>query len=217
VSVKGPELLESYVGENEANVPNIFQSARDAAAPNTPTTASILFFGELDILAPPHRGGIVDGGGVVERAIATLFGELDGVLVMGATNRPELLNPSLLRPECLDRLVYLGIPTDAQEQAWVLIAQLHKLRLDGGNFELAQVAVATLSLRLMGADMSTIARGALVCGVQDFCKQAYEKKCIAENGMDLRSLSYLNLLVLLRKYFTSDFIFEPTIVGFVRK
>jgi SpoVK/Ycf46/Vps4 family AAA+-type ATPase len=78
VSVNGPKLLESYVSENEANVPIIFQSARDATASNTPTTASILFFGQLNSLAP-HRGGIVYGRGVMERAVATLFAELDGV------------------------------------------------------------------------------------------------------------------------------------------
>jgi ATP-dependent 26S proteasome regulatory subunit len=95
--------------------------------------------------------------------------------VMGATTRPELLDPSLLRPGCLDRLIYLGILIDDQEQAWVLITQIHKLRFEGGNFELAQVVVATLSLRLMGAHMSTIASGALVCGAQGLCKQADEK------------------------------------------
>ena len=71
-------MLGSYVGENEVNVPTIFQLARDPAAQNMPTTASILFFGELDSLIPRGRG-IVDGGGVMARAVATLFAELDGV------------------------------------------------------------------------------------------------------------------------------------------
>jgi SpoVK/Ycf46/Vps4 family AAA+-type ATPase len=187
LSVKGPELLGSYVGESEANVRTIFQSARDAAAQNTPTTASILFFDELDSLAP-RRGGVGDGGGVMERVVATLFAELDGdasagegrVFVMGATNRPDLLDPSLLRPGRLDRLVYLGIPTDDHERARVLTAQLHKLRLEGEAFELAQAVVANLPPRLTGADMSTIASGALLFAVQGLCKQADEEKRITE-------------------------------------
>jgi SpoVK/Ycf46/Vps4 family AAA+-type ATPase len=85
LSIKGPGLVESYAGEKESNVPTIFQLAQDDVAPNTPTTASILFFGELDTVAP-HRGGIVDCGGVTEWAVATLFAKLGGVFVMGATN-----------------------------------------------------------------------------------------------------------------------------------
>jgi peroxin-6 len=186
LSVKGPELLGSYVGESEANIREIFSSAREAAVENAPIAASILFFDELDSLAP-RRGGVGDGGGVMERVVATLFAELDGpsssgsssstttegrVFVMGATNRPDLLDPSLLRPGRLDRLVYLGIPTDQEERARVLAAQLHKLRLEGDSFEMAQAVVSTLPPRLTGADLSTIASGAMLQAVQRLCRQA---------------------------------------------
>jgi peroxin-6 len=182
-SVKGPELLGSYVGESEAAVRAIFQSARDAAAKNAPIAASILFFDELDSLAP-RRGGVGDGGGVMERVLATLFAELDGndyndygrVFCMGATNRPDLLDPSLLRPGRLDRLVYLGVPTDKEERARILAAQIRKLRLKSNDpLELAMRVVSELPPRLTGADLSAVASGALSHAVQRLCRKADEE------------------------------------------
>lgn len=187
LSIKGPELLGSYVGESEANVRAVFQSAREAAEQNLPVTASILFFDELDSLAP-RRGGVGDGGGVMERVVATLFAELDGdsssaarIFVMGATNRPDLLDPSLLRPGRLDRLVYLGIATDPAERARILSAQLHKLRLDGDALDLSKAVVDKLPPRLTGADFSTIASGALLHAVRRLCRQADEEQRLRLN------------------------------------
>lgn len=182
LSIKGPELLGSYVGESEANIRGVFQSARDAAEQNAPLSASILFFDELDSLAP-KRGGVGDGGGVMERVVATLFAELDGdttssparVFVMGATNRPDLLDPSLLRPGRLDRSVYLGIATDPAERARILAAQLHKLKLEGDPLEVSKAVVARLPERLTGADFSTIASGALLQAVERLCRAADEE------------------------------------------
>ena len=187
LSVKGPELLGSYVGESEANIRGIFESAREAAARNIPITASILFFDELDSLAP-RRGNAGDGGGVMERVVATLFAELDGpssssgvdhgtsrVFVMGATNRPDLLDPSLLRPGRLDRLVYLGIPTGTEDRAHVLAAQIRKLRLDRDPLDIARDVVSTLPPNLTGADLSTIGSGGLLKAVQRLCRQADEE------------------------------------------
>jgi peroxin-6 len=187
LSIKGPELLGSYVGESEANVRAVFQSARDAAEQNAPVAASILFFDELDSLAP-KRGGVGDGGGVMERVVATLFAELDGdtassstgrVFVMGATNRPDLLDPSLLRPGRLDRSVYLGIATDPDERARILAAQLRKLKLEGDALELSKEVVARLPPRLTGADFSTIVSGALLQAVERLCQLADEEHKLA--------------------------------------
>ncbi|GMH76799.1 hypothetical protein TL16_g07201, partial [Triparma laevis f. inornata] len=110
MSVKGPELLDSYVGGSEANVRKVFDDARRAAK-------NILFFDELDSLAP-RRDGTGDSGGVMDRVVSMLLAELDGVgdgnedgsvFVIAATNRPDLLDNSLLRPGRFDRLVYLGL------------------------------------------------------------------------------------------------------------
>jgi peroxin-6 len=102
-SVKGPELLNMYIGESEANVRRVFQRARDARP-------CVIFFDELDSVAP-KRGEKGDSGGVMDRIVSQLLAELDGmtegangangagdVFVIGATNRPDLLDPALLRP-----------------------------------------------------------------------------------------------------------------------
>lgn len=98
-SVKGPELLNMYIGESEANVRRVFQRARDARP-------CVIFFDELDSVAP-KRGNHGDSGGVMDRIVSQLLAELDGlsggktgadVFVIGATNRPDLLDPALLRP-----------------------------------------------------------------------------------------------------------------------
>ena len=98
-SVKGPELLNMYIGESEANVRRVFQRARDAKP-------CVIFFDELDSVAP-KRGAHGDSGGVMDRIVSQLLAELDGVagsesgadvFVIGATNRPDLLDPALLRP-----------------------------------------------------------------------------------------------------------------------
>jgi peroxin-6 len=98
LSVKGPELLNMYIGESEANVRRIFQQAREAKP-------CVVFFDELDSVAP-KRGNHGDSGGVMDRIVSQLLAELDGmadgdggdVFVLGATNRPDLLDPALLRP-----------------------------------------------------------------------------------------------------------------------
>jgi peroxin-6 len=183
LSVKGPELLGSYIGESEANIRKVFSSARMAAGNNRPVRASILFFDELDSLAPKRGGTNNHGGGVMERVVASLLAELDGgsshnsdsgrVFVLGATNRPDLLDPSLLRPGRLDRLVYLGIPTDNQERTRVLASQLRTMKLEGDAVEMSRSIVEEyLPPRLTGADMSKLSNGAMLLAIRRLCRQA---------------------------------------------
>jgi transitional endoplasmic reticulum ATPase len=118
LSVKGSELLNKWVGESEKNVRELFRRARQAS----PT---LMFFDELDALAPV-RGGGTDGG-TADRVVAALLTELDGaeslrdVVVVGATNRPDMIDPALLRPGRLERLVYVP-PPDAVGRADILRA-----------------------------------------------------------------------------------------------
>jgi peroxin-6 len=124
LSVKGPELINMYVGESEKNVRDLFQKAR-AAKP------CVIFFDELDSLAP-NRGRGADSGGVMDRIVSQLLAELDGLqksaelFVIGATNRPDLIDPALLRPGRFDRLVYLGISEDHESQLKVVKALTRK-------------------------------------------------------------------------------------------
>ncbi|KZT03423.1 AAA-domain-containing protein [Laetiporus sulphureus 93-53] len=129
-SVKGPELLNMYIGESEANVRRVFQRARDARP-------CVVFFDELDSVAP-KRGSHGDSGGVMDRIVSQILAELDGlsggnaggdVFVIGATNRPDLLDPALLRPGRFDRMLYLGISKSHVAQLNILQALTRKFRL----------------------------------------------------------------------------------------
>ena len=130
-SVKGPELLNMYIGESEANVRRVFQRARDASP-------CVVFMDELDSVAP-KRGNQGDSGGVMDRIVSQLLAELDGmstggsntqVYVLGATNRPDLLDPALLRPGRFDRMLYLSVATTHTEQLSILRALTRKFKLE---------------------------------------------------------------------------------------
>jgi SpoVK/Ycf46/Vps4 family AAA+-type ATPase len=118
VVVKGAELLSMWVGESERGVRELFRRARES----TPT---VIFLDEIDALAPA-RGQVRDSG-VTDRVVAALLTELDGVeqlrdvVVVGATNRPDLVDPALLRPGRLERLIYVP-PPDAAARAAILRA-----------------------------------------------------------------------------------------------
>lgn len=136
-SVKGPELLNMYIGESEANVRRVFQRARDARP-------CVVFFDELDSVAP-KRGNQGDSGGVMDRIVSQLLAELDGmsggsgnndddgpgagsggVFVIGATNRPDLLDQALLRPGRFDTMLYLGVSDTHDKQLRILEALTRK-------------------------------------------------------------------------------------------
>lgn len=108
ISIKGPDLLTMWFGENEANVRNVF----DNACPSAPC---VLFFDELDSIVI-QRGG--SAGGAADRIPNQLLTEMDGlsakktIFVIGATNRPDIIDPALLRPGRLDRLIYIPLPVE---------------------------------------------------------------------------------------------------------
>jgi len=125
ISVKGPELLTMWFGESESNVRDIFDKAR-AAAP------CVLFFDELDSIAKSRGGGSGgDGGGAADRVINQILTEMDGVgekknvFIIGATNRPDIIDGAIMRPGRLDQLIYIPLP-DEPGRVGVLQAQLRK-------------------------------------------------------------------------------------------
>jgi transitional endoplasmic reticulum ATPase len=110
ISVKGPEVLSKWVGESEKAVREVFRKARE-------TAPCIVFFDELDSIAP--RRGLHTDAGVTDRIVNQLLTEMDGmqtlkgVVIMGATNRPDILDPALLRPGRFDRVLYVPPPDKA--------------------------------------------------------------------------------------------------------
>lgn len=124
ISIKGPELLTMWFGESEANVREIFDKARQAAP-------CVLFFDELDSIAKARGGNIGDGGGAADRVINQILTEMDGmstkknVFIIGATNRPDIIDPAILRPGRLDQLIYIPLP-DEKSRVAILKANLRK-------------------------------------------------------------------------------------------
>ncbi|XP_022817859.1 peroxisome assembly factor 2 [Spodoptera litura] len=155
MSVKGPELLNMYIGQSEENVRKVFEAAR-ASSP------CIVFLDELDALAP-RRGAAGDSGGASDRVVSQLLAELDGVssgeeadtssfvFIMGATNRPDLLEQSLLRPGRLDKLIYVGPYRGLHEKTCVLQALCRNYKLRD-EVDLESVAAA-LPDSCTGADL----------------------------------------------------------------
>ncbi|KAE8351327.1 hypothetical protein BDV28DRAFT_22087 [Aspergillus coremiiformis] len=161
-SVKGPELLNMYIGESEANVRRVFQRARDARP-------CVVFFDELDSVAP-KRGNQGDSGGVMDRIVSQLLAELDGmnggeensggVFVIGATNRPDLLDTALLRPGRFDKMLYLGVSDTHEKQATILEALTRKFAL-APEVSLNRVA-EQLPLTYTGADLYALCSDAML-------------------------------------------------------
>ncbi|KAF8541180.1 hypothetical protein BDD12DRAFT_979837 [Trichophaea hybrida] len=161
-SIKGPELLNMYIGESEANVRRVFQRARDARP-------CVVFFDELDSVAP-KRGNQGDSGGVMDRIVSQLLAELDGmsegkegaggVFVIGATNRPDLLDPALLRPGRFDKMLYLGVSDTHEKQLTILEALTRKFTISD-ECDLAAVA-ETLPFTYTGADLYALCSDAML-------------------------------------------------------
>merc|ERR1712196_122340 len=124
ISIKGPELLTMWFGESEANGREIFDKARQSAP-------CVLFFDELDSIARARGSSGGDAGGAGDRVMNQMLTEMDGVgskknvFIIGATNRPDIIDPALMRPGRLDQLIYIPMP-DYESRLSVLKAVLRK-------------------------------------------------------------------------------------------
>lgn len=154
VATKSSDLLSKWYGESEQQVARLFERARQVA----PT---VIFIDEIDSLAPARGGGLGEPA-VTERVVNTLLAEMDGledmqgVVVMAATNRPNLLDPALLRPGRFDELVYVPVP-DLNARRKILGIHTQKMPL-AGDVDLDQLAASTE--RFTGADLEDLTRRA---------------------------------------------------------
>ena len=153
ISVKGPELLSKWVGESEKAVREVFRKARTASP-------ALVFFDEIDAVA--SRRGTGDSSGVNERVISQLLTELAGieplrdVVVLAATNRPDMIDPALLRPGRFDRVVYIPPP---DEESRNLILNIHTKNMPlAEDVDLDRLAKETEFY--VGADLEAICREA---------------------------------------------------------
>uniref|UniRef100_A0A5K3FXD4 vesicle-fusing ATPase n=2 Tax=Mesocestoides corti TaxID=53468 RepID=A0A5K3FXD4_MESCO len=167
ISIKGPELLTMWFGESEANVRDIFDKARQAAP-------CVLFFDELDSIAKARGGSVGDAGGAADRVINQLLTEMDGmsskknVFIIGATNRPDIIDGAILRPGRLDQLIYIPLP-DEKSRIAIFKANLRKSPV-AKDVDIGFLAKSTVGFS--GADLTEICQRA--------CKQAIRESIEAE-------------------------------------
>lgn len=187
ISIKGPELLTMWFGESEANVREVFDKARSAAP-------CILFFDELDSIAKARGGSLGDAGGAGDRVMNQLLTEMDGVTAqklvffIGATNRPDILDPALMRPGRLDSLIYIGLP-DFESRISILKATLRKSPMDP---DVDYEWLADRTEGFSGADLASICKQAGKTAIRraitqernQFERKEQRKKEAADAGVD---------------------------------
>ncbi|XP_053291685.1 nuclear valosin-containing protein-like isoform X3 [Pleuronectes platessa] len=167
ISVKGPELLNMYVGESERAVRQVFQRGRNSAP-------CVIFFDEIDALCP-RRSGHESGASV--RVVNQLLTEMDGletrrqVFIMAATNRPDIIDPAILRPGRLDKTLYVGLPPakDRHEILLTITKGGTKPQLEQ-DVSLEEIAFDERCDCLTGADLTALVREASVNALRAYLK-----------------------------------------------
>jgi transitional endoplasmic reticulum ATPase len=165
IAVRGPELLSKWVGESEKAIREIFKKARMAAP-------CVVFFDEIDSIAPA-RGSRLGDSGVTDRMVNQLLAEMDGigtlkgVVVMAATNRPDILDPALLRPGRFDRLIYVP-PPDIKARAEIFKVHTKKIKLSS-DVNLEELAKKTEGYT--GADIAAVVREAAMLALRETIKE----------------------------------------------
>ena len=180
ISVKGPELLTMWFGESEANVRQIFDKARQSAP-------CVLFFDELDSIGISRGKGNGGGGEAADRVINQLLTEMDGigpkknVFIVGATNRPDILDEALLRPGRLDQLVYIPLP-DKKSRISILKAILRKTPMDPKiNIDF----IADLTEGFSGADIKELCNGVCKSAIKESIEAEEQKKALMKEKDDI--------------------------------
>lgn len=154
ISIKGPEVFSKWVGESERAIREVFRKARMAAP-------AIIFFDEVDALVPRRGAGYGDSG-VTERVISQLLTEIDGieslqeVVVLAATNRPDILDPAIMRPGRLDRMIYVPEPNEAGR---LQIFKIHTKSMPIAK-DVDLERLARLTKGYSGADIESVCREA---------------------------------------------------------
>ncbi|KAJ0470100.1 Cell division cycle protein 48 [Helianthus annuus] len=171
ISIKGPELLTMWFGESEANVREIFDKARGSAP-------CVLFFDELDSIATQRGGSQGDAGGAADRVLNQLLTEMDGmsakktVFIIGATNRPDIIDPALLRPGRLDQLIYIPLP-DEESRYQIFKSALRKSPI---SKDVDLRALARYTQGFSGADITEICQRACKYAIRENIEKDIERE-----------------------------------------
>jgi transitional endoplasmic reticulum ATPase len=180
ISIKGPELLSKWVGESEKGVREIFRKARQAAP-------CIIFFDEIDAIAPA-RGGDFGNSHVTERVISQMLTELDGlevltnVVVIAATNRPDIIDSALLRPGRFDRLLYVPPPDYESRKQIIRIHTKKKPLAEDTNID----NLATKMDGYTGADIAAVASAAVMLALREHISKYGKPEEAEEHAKELK-------------------------------
>ena len=180
ISIKGPELLSKWVGESEKGVREIFRKARQAAP-------CIIFFDEMDAIAPT-RGGDHGDSHVTERVISQFLTEMDGleiltnVVVIGATNRPDIIDPALLRPGRFDRILYVPPPDRESRLQIIKIHTKKKPLAEDVNIE----DLADKTDGYTGADIASLSSAAVMLALREHITKYPDSKEAEKQAKDLK-------------------------------
>ena len=165
ISIKGPELISKWVGESEKGVREVFRKARQAAP-------CVIFFDELDAIAP-RRGGSEGDSHVTERVISQMLTELDGledlkgVVVIGATNRPDIIDEALLRPGRFDRILQVPAPDrEARKHIFQIHTKKKPLESDVNLDKLVEMTEG-----MTGADIAALVNAAAMSAIKEHVRQ----------------------------------------------
>merc|ERR1712242_74691 len=180
ISIKGPELLTMWFGESEANVRDVFDKARNASP-------CIVFFDELDAIARARGGSSGDAGGAGDRVMNQLLTEMDGinpakqVFFIGATNRPDIIDPAIKRPGRLDQMIFIDLP-DFPARVSIMKATLRKSPVDPSvDFEY----LAEQTHGYSGADLGGISKVAAKLAIRStIANQVARLKAIEAGDVD---------------------------------
>jgi transitional endoplasmic reticulum ATPase len=179
ISIKGPELLTMWFGESEANVREVFEKAR-AAAP------CVLFFDELDSIAQSRGNMAGDAGGSGDRVMNQLLTEMDGigakknVFIIGATNRPDIIDPALMRPGRLDQLIYIPMP-DIESRLGILKSTLRNSPVSK-DVDLRYIAESTE--KFTGADLTEICQRAAKLAIREEIEKDKLRSELGDAGVE---------------------------------
>ncbi|HET8857388.1 MAG TPA: CDC48 family AAA ATPase [Nitrososphaeraceae archaeon] len=163
ISIKGPELLSKWVGESEKGIREVFRKARQAAP-------CVIFFDEIDAIAPRRSGTNGGDSHVTERLVSQMLTELDGledlkgVVIIGATNRPDIIDEALLRPGRFDRLLEIPMP-DKDTRKQILQIHLKKKPL-GADVNMDKLV--DLTDRYTGAEIEALVNAAAISAVRGY-------------------------------------------------
>jgi transitional endoplasmic reticulum ATPase len=170
ISIKGPELISKWVGESEKGVREVFRKARQAAP-------CVIFFDELDAIAP-RRGGSEGDSHVTERVISQMLTELDGledlkgVVVIGATNRPDIIDEALLRPGRFDRILEVPVPDkESRKHIFQIHTKKKPLEPDVNLDKLVEMTEG-----MTGADIAALVNAAAMSAIKEHVRQKSDSK-----------------------------------------